>query len=144
MIAAFERFLNEEVLAHHFELVDVGLSTSAKTPRENDALGYIIYDTNKIVPEQPTKMDVEFRRESESWVNTMAWVDQKAREKGNRYFKHDISLRQGDDNDYQVAAIYYWKNLIQKPLTIKVDFVRDKNWDGTFKALKNKWDEKYA
>jgi hypothetical protein len=75
MIAAFKRFLNDEVLAHHFELVDVGLSVSAKTARENDALGYIIYDKNKIVPEQPTKMDVEFRRKSEAWVTTMAWVD---------------------------------------------------------------------
>jgi hypothetical protein len=100
MIAAFKRFLNEEVLVHHFELVDVGLSVSAKTARENDALGYIIYDKNKRVEDQPTKMAVEFRRESEAWVSTMAWLDKKAKEKGNRYFKHDMSLRQGDDNDY--------------------------------------------
>jgi len=75
MIAAFKRFLNEEVLPHHYELVDVGLSVSAKTPRENDTLGYVIYDKNKRVEDQPLKMGIEFRRESETWVKTMAWLD---------------------------------------------------------------------
>ncbi len=100
MITAFKRFVNEEVLAQHCELIDVGLTVTAKTARENDAVGYIIYDKNNIVKDQPLKMGVEFRRESETWKSTIAWLDKKAKEKGNQFFKHDTSLRQGDDNNY--------------------------------------------
>ena len=143
MIAGLKRFLNEDVLAHHYELVDVGLSVSAKTANENEALGYIIYDKNNLVEEQPTKMGIEFRKESETWKSTMNWLDKKAKEKGNRFFKHDMSLRQGDDNNYQVAAIFYWENRHYKAMKVAVDYIREKNWDDAFKAMQVKWASQY-
>jgi hypothetical protein len=45
-------------------------------------------------------MDIEFRRERETWKSTIAWLDKIAKREGNRFFKHDTSLREGDDHDY--------------------------------------------
>ena len=89
-------------------------------------------------------MAVEFRKEVETWVSTMNWLDRQARDKGNRYFKHDMSLREGDDPDMQVAAIYYWENRQHEPMSIAIDFVREPNWGGAFKAVQEKWASKYG
>ncbi len=46
MIAAFKTFVNNDVLPHSYKLIDVGLTCTAKTEKENDAIGYCIYDKN--------------------------------------------------------------------------------------------------
>ena len=52
-IPQLEVFINDDILKHNYHIVDVGLTTTARTANENDTVAYVIYDMNHIDHAQP-------------------------------------------------------------------------------------------